>query len=196
MRKLPPYCGECWFTNQQQFEKQAAGLLIDNTRFVENHGHGAPDLTDRATDQYWIFWPREAASKNVANFGKYTSGKRYLASFLNLILLTKFCVLITCSAKNLTTGSWDQAFNLTTSYRRDSDVPRTFGDSKSILKFVRYNKGELIVSDEKHLDNIWSRKNEPGTKNTAWLVSNCENTGGAKARWDYGQEWGTSQCSS
>ena len=78
MRKLPSYCGECWFTNQQQFEKEAAGLLIDNTRFVEKHGHGAPDLSDRETNQYWIFWPREAASKNIANFGKYTSGKRLL----------------------------------------------------------------------------------------------------------------------
>ena len=81
MKKLPPYCGECWFTNQQQFEKQAAGLLIDNTRFVEKHGDGAPDLTDRANNQYWIFWPREAASKNIANFGKYTSGKRFLWSY-------------------------------------------------------------------------------------------------------------------
>lgn len=157
MRKLPPYCGGCWFTNQQQYEKQASGMLLDNTRYVEKRGLGAPDLINRTPNQYWIFWPREAASKNIANVGKYTS------------------------------STWDGAFNLTTSYRRDSDIPRTFGDAHSILKFVRYNKGKLTVSDEKHLDNIRTRKNQPGTKHTAWLVSNCENTGGAKARWDYGQ---------
>merc|ERR1712021_186464 len=36
MRKLAPYCGGCWLTNQQEYEKQAAGMLLDNTRYVEN----------------------------------------------------------------------------------------------------------------------------------------------------------------
>ena len=81
MRKLAPYCGGCWLTNQQQYEKEANGMLLDNTRYVEQRGQNAPDLENRTKNQYWIFWPREAASKNIANFGKYTS-----------LRFTKICV--------------------------------------------------------------------------------------------------------
>ena len=35
-------------------------------------------------------------------------------------------------------GAWDAAFNLTTSYRRDSDIPRPFGDANSALQDARF----------------------------------------------------------
>ena len=65
-------------------------------------------MYDRNPNQYWVFWPREAASKGI-NSG--TSAMK---------------------------GDWDKAFNLTTSYRRDSDVPRPFGDANSALQDARY----------------------------------------------------------
>jgi len=154
--KLSDECGGCWFTNENEFEKESTGILVDNTRFVQ--GLEGPNLDDRNLDQYWIFWPREAASKNVEGGAKATS------------------------------GPWDRAFNLTTSYRLDSDIPRPFGDANSILRFVRYRGQNKYMSDEEHFDLIMSRKNPPNTKYAAWMVSNCDNTGGANQRWDFVQD--------
>jgi hypothetical protein len=41
-------------------------------------------------------------------------------------------------AELMTVGGWDGAFNLTTSYRMDSDIPRPFGDYESELKYARF----------------------------------------------------------
>ena len=55
-----------------------------------------PDYQNRNRDsQYWIFWPREAASKGIEKGTRYEWVK-----------------------------DWDSAFNLTASYRRDSDILR------------------------------------------------------------------------
>ena len=67
----------------------------------------APDMKNRNQNQYWIFWPREAASKT--------------------------------GATEVMQGDWDGAFNLTVSYRRDSDIPRLFGDTNSAILDARYN---------------------------------------------------------
>ena len=83
------------------------------------------------------------------------------------------------------TPEWDGAFNLTTSYRRDSDIPRPFGDSNSILRLVRYKEGVKSMTDENHLKMILSRKNKPNTKYVSWVVSNCDKTDGALERWQY-----------
>jgi hypothetical protein len=65
-------------------------------------------MMNRNPDQYWVFWPREAASKGVE------SGTKAME------------------------GEWDKAFNLTTSYRRDSDIPRVYGNANSALQDARY----------------------------------------------------------
>ena len=85
-------------------------------------------------------------------------------------------------------AEWDAAFNLTTSYRRDSDIPRPFGDANTMLRLVRYKNGTKTMTDEDHLNMILSRKNKPGTKYASWVVSNCNKTGGARERWDYVQD--------
>ena len=59
-------------------EKTADALLIDNTRFLthKNPSHAKRDNYDlykdtipknfnRPENQYWVFWPREAASKGM-----------------------------------------------------------------------------------------------------------------------------------
>ena len=77
-------------------------------------------MSDRNLDQYWVFWPREAASKGI-NSG--TSAMK---------------------------GEWDKAFNLTTSYRRDSDVPRPFGDANSALQDARYYWVSRFYTNSQH----------------------------------------------
>ena len=60
-------------------EKSADGILLDNTRFLryahldklEEKYFNPPSLSDRNDDQYWIFWPREAASKGVSKFERW-----------------------------------------------------------------------------------------------------------------------------
>ena len=51
----------------------------------------------------------------------------------------------------LMTGGWDSAFNLTTSYRMDSDIPRPFGDYESELKYARY----------KYKNGNWTERQTP-----------------------------------
>ena len=84
---------------------------LNKFRYIQ-HSHkdnpDTPELKNRNPDQYWVFWPREAASKGIQ------SGTRAME------------------------GDWDAAFNLTTSYRRDSDIPRPFGDANSALQDARY----------------------------------------------------------
>merc|ERR1712050_160906 len=68
--KLSDECGGCWYTNENKFEHETTGILVDNTRYVQ--GLEGPSLDNRNLDQYWIFWPREAASKNVEAGAKVT----------------------------------------------------------------------------------------------------------------------------
>ena len=51
----------------------ATAIIFDNTRFKDavrhNFGGGVPDFENRNIDtQYWVFWPREAASKVSLTF--------------------------------------------------------------------------------------------------------------------------------
>lgn len=147
----------CYVTNDRSYEKQAEGILIDNTRYIQHHGEDHPDLENRNQDQYWIFWAREAASKGV------NSGGRIMQ------------------------GAWDSGFNMTTSYRRDSDIPRPFGSKNEAIRNARYKNGELIEDDETHINNIMKYKNAPNTKYAAWIVSNCEATAGAAQRFSFGE---------
>ena len=131
LRKIEPECGECWITHEKHLEKEAAGsgfnlffecckmcydykprkaIIFDNTRYVfALHGKlhqqfeqlTMPDFENRNTEtQYWVWWPRETAAKGQENG-------------LNYDLVVK--------------SGWDSAFNLTASYRRDSDVQRIWG---------------------------------------------------------------------
>ena len=74
-------------------EYSSAGIIFDNTRFKDavrrNFGGGVPDFVDRNVDtQYWVFWPREAASKGSSKGMEY----------------------------KLVAPYWDGAFNLTARY--------------------------------------------------------------------------------
>ena len=83
--------------------------MFDNTRYKSAiKAKDLPDFTNRNTDsQYWVFWPREAASKGIEKGTNYNLVKEI--------------------------HDWDGAFNLTASYRIDSDVVRPFGSTDSVL---------------------------------------------------------------
>ena len=59
--------------------------------------------------------------------------------------------IIKADGAELMTGGWDSAFNLTTSYRMDSDIPRPFGDYESELKYARY----------KYKNGNWTERQTP-----------------------------------
>ena len=187
MTKSAEQCGGCYFTNDRTMEKSVDAILIDNTRWLTRKqgdvshlielGHWnpyketAPDTLDRNQDQYWVFWPREAASKGVER-----------------------------GTELMQNDGWDGAFNLTTSYRRDSDIPRPFGNLNKALIDARFYAEDVEDEEtgekkkiyharqtgEEHIAEVLSLKTKSGEGNhTAWMVSNCDATRGAVVRQQY-----------
>ena len=84
----------------------------------------------------------------------------------------------------------DSAFNLTNTYRRDSDITRRFGDIEAVIQSDRFDDrtGELLLSDEDYFAYLMKNKFRYGHEfNAAWMVSNCNLTSGARRRFEYGQ---------
>ena len=84
----------------------------------------------------------------------------------------------------------DGMFNLTVTYRHDSDVTRHCNDLESVLRNSRFDPhtGELIKSDKQFFEDLMDEKVPYGSPyNTAWFVSDCNHTSGALKRWEYGQ---------
>jgi len=187
MSKSSNSCGGCYFTNDRSMEKTADGLLIDNTRFLSQksglerleklgrdinwYKETPPQNADRPENQYWIFWPREAASKGIDR-----------------------------GMLKMRQDNWDSAFNLTTSYRIDSDIPRPFGNLQKSLADARYyhlDHVDPVTSNvskewieretgEENIKSVIDQKAEAGQGNhTVWMVSNCDATRGAVVRQEY-----------
>ena len=171
---LPDQCGGCYWTNDRSVEKNVDAILVDNIRYITHeigdmskptYKNTPPSVENRNEDQYWIFWAREAASKSVER------GIRTMQ------------------------GEYDAAFNLTTSYRRDSDIPRPFGTKDKVLIQARFRKIESsestndesyeeVETGEENIKSIMSQKSSSGNY-VAWMVSNCEETRGAVLRQEY-----------
>merc|ERR1711920_872114 len=110
---------------------------------------------------YWVWWPREAASKG---FEKGTD--------LNVV------------------AKWDGAFNLTASYRRDSDVTRRWGSRSRVTHdmtwdAVRNEYTPIETQKKKLLELKNTPKHNKSSNHTIWFVSNCDATNGARQRWSY-----------
>ena len=171
---LPEQCGGCYWTNDRSLEKNVNAILVDNIRYITHefgdmskptYKNTPPNVDNRNKDQYWIFWAREAASKSVER------GIRIM------------------------NGEYDGAFNLTTSYRRDSDIPRPFGTTDKALIQARFRRiensdnsmdehYEEVETGEENIRSIMSQKSSSGNY-VAWMVSNCEETRGAVLRQEY-----------
>ena len=90
------------------FSNQLKGIIFDATRYKDamkyGFAGGLPDFKKRNTEtQYWVWWPREAASKGRSKG-------------LDLSIVGQ--------------NNWDSGFNLTASYRRDSDIQRIWGTTQ------------------------------------------------------------------
>ena len=75
------------------------------------------------------------------------------------------------------------------SYRRDSDIPREFGDFQTELKMARFKRKQEEwserMSPDEHLKDIMNQKSPLGEPFVTWLVSNCDHTGGADMRFAF-----------
>ena len=75
------------------------------------------------------------------------------------------------------------------SYRRDSDIPREFGDFQTELKMARFKRKQEEwserMSPDEHLKDIMDQKSPLGEPFVTWLVSNCDHTGGADMRFAF-----------
>lgn len=85
----------------------------------------------------------------------------------------------------------DAAFNITSTYRLDSDIPKRFGSVKrSLINIYAGGVGDdkKILSPAEHIEYLMKEKFKFGESdfNSAWAVSNCHETTGAKMRWRYG----------
>jgi len=162
LNKIPEKCGGCWLTNDRNFEYEADGIMFDNTRYKNAiRAKDLPDFNNRNLDsQYWVFWPREAASKGIEKGTNFNLVKQI--------------------------HDWDGSFNLTASYRIDSDVVRPFGSRDSVLA-RHYSDGDHEPYED-IIKKIMARKESNGGKHTTWIVSNCGRTNGASARWNYATE--------
>jgi len=173
-------CGNCVFTMN---DEEADVLIIDNERLLEyrksSHSYfgpgdtdldqnlAPPSIKDRNLSQYWVFANYESASKNVEN---------------QALLMPE---------------ELDGAFNMTYSYRRDSDIVRGFGSTQNILRdfyFDWVTGDSLNQTDIQILAKLIGNKNglkgkvETQQLHTLWHLSNCNDTLGAAARWRYGKE--------
>lgn len=170
---------DCYRTNDRIFEKVADAIVIDYTWLLKLITHRPiimQDLPDtrvgfRNPNQYWIAYSRESAAK------------------------------LPTTAKNIWEGNFDkhgnsidQMFNLTMSYRLDSDIVTGWYTKEEIFKKSweeRIEKSEIIGQDlssnENYISYFLSQKHDPASTSTflVWLVSNCDLTSGAKQRMAY-----------
>ena len=88
------------------------------------------------------------------------------------------------------TRELDSAFNITYSYKRDSDIIRGYGSiQKTMRMYFDENTGDELLSVSEMNEKIRKLKNEKTNGfHTGWMISNCDHTPGARLRWGYGQE--------
>lgn len=142
-----------------------------------------PETNNRNLNQYWIYWARESAAKGY---------KRSL----------------NMTFPDQDGNVYDDAYNLTMTNRRDSDIKlhQTVNDAIRNSRFNfstrwcpdSHGYGTKLESDQFHLTRLLSNKfkfNETDSGDKArkgnfvtWVVSNCNKTLGAKQRFDYAQE--------
>ena len=81
----------------------------------------------------------------------------------------------------------DAAFNLTVTYRQDSDVIRRFGDMESLITDMNSTMlYETVMGPKQPYGSPIDQDNT--VYNTLWYVSNCNRTSGAVRRMNYVKE--------
>ena len=158
-------CGNCVFTAKNE---EADALIIDNGPLLQYQKSfktdiAPPSVKNRNLSQYWVFANYESASKNVEE-----------QAFLMPEEL-------------------DGGFNMTYSYRRDSDIVRDFGSTQNILRdfyFDWVTGDSLNQTDIQIMAKLIGNKNQLKGKadtqqlHTVWHLANCNDTLGSR----YGKE--------
>ena len=186
LSKLPPNkCGaeNCYATNNRIFEKTADAIILDHTWIMKmmqhkNHWFRYFDFPDmrkayRNYNQYWIAYSRESAAKanNDTNIWEANFDKYG--------------------------NSIDSSFNLTASYRRDSDIYLPWNTVDNILDLIWKNDNGVIgrevenkMTDQKFLQEkiLAPKYKEKNRAFVTWFVSNCNSTIGARKRLDVAKQ--------
>ena len=177
-------CPQCSFTTDKDTITKADAIVLDYSTECSGNGndqktpHGEERLPLEFLEnrqkiskhQYLIGWQRESAAK---------FSKAYLKRIVKCEENEK--ENSSCREKIL-----DKSFNLTMSYRRDSDIHlNNFGSVETMLEYINkqreQNKENDEKDDRKYMDRILNDKK----KVALWVVSNCNHTNEAKNRLDY-----------
>ena len=191
-------CPKCLFATNKSYLPSSHAVLVDYTVESSNHFNQSGNakirnlnfsdlekIQENTNSRYLIAWPRESAAKFKEDYLKR--------------------VIIENSVENII----DRSFNLTMSYRRDSDIHITnFGSREILLKSIYENRklasetaesegrgeNELNeLNDDYFMARILKDKNrsnndDPTQPNTLWVVSNCNKTTQAAKRFDLAQK--------
>lgn len=141
------YCGPCTITANRSLLDIADAIIIGNGPLLKfqkeiliNESNAKlgkmpkkevfselhPDFHTRNSSQFWVFQNKESAIKNIENQPWMMDPKL------------------------------DAAFNLTISYRRDSDIVRKYGMTENILRISRFNffTGKFLKNDTDYLADL------------------------------------------
>jgi len=164
------HCGPCTITTDRSKEKTADAILIDNgpLHLWQLHGHF------KGEENYAHPFP-EIDNRNHSQFWVFQNRES----------------AIKCSIQpSIIDPKIDETFNLTLTYRQDSDVTRHVADIEQLITNDRFDPktGDLEKTDKQYFTDLLENKfSANGDVNTGWYVSNCNHTVGATERLVYGQ---------
>ncbi|CAG5111975.1 Oidioi.mRNA.OKI2018_I69.chr2.g6240.t1.cds [Oikopleura dioica] len=169
-------CGTCILTTDRSKEQTADAIVIPNGPLQSVLKHGVNRLSQRAGDG----GDSDAGFPDLEN-----RNLSQIWAFEN-----KESAIKGSEQPSTIPREVDSAFNVTMTYRLDSDISRRFGDIESVITSARFDeKGELVMSDEDYARQLMANKYPAGNEfNTAWFVSNCGKTPGAVKRFEYGAQ--------
>jgi hypothetical protein len=166
----PSVCGDCRLTIDRSKEFTADAILFDNGPMHMWQMHGK----FKGSDYYEKLFP-DLQNRTRDQFWVFQNRES----------------AIKCSAQaSIISQEIDSAFNLTMTYRRDSDVTRRVSDIKHLITAARFeaSSAELLKDDKTYMHDFMEQKFPYGFEhNTAWYVSNCNHTIGAENRFEYGK---------
>ncbi|CAG5077064.1 Oidioi.mRNA.OKI2018_I69.PAR.g8623.t1.cds [Oikopleura dioica] len=146
-------CGECFITNDRDMYETADAVIINNGPLLsfqkaederlrkkdpakrgrsQDEQLKPPSLETRNSSQYWVFVNYESGIKNI-------DSQQNLQSF---------------------TQEFDSSFNITYSYKRDSDIVRGYGSiQKTMRMYFDEVSGKELLSNEQMMEKILKLKN-------------------------------------
>ncbi|CBY08412.1 unnamed protein product [Oikopleura dioica] len=171
-----PFCGGCQVAVDRKLENEADGIIFNTGKmFSYLKGKGYCPVTTTNTLE------RANGKSDEAIFPN--QDKRDKEQFY--IFYQRESGTKGHEHSSLMTEEIDGMFNLTVSYRTDSDAVRRFGMIEESIQFARFDGKNIEYSDEEYFRRLMDKKTKKHL--AAWFVSNCDHTEGAVKRWEYGE---------